>query len=123
MIPLVLISALFSVGVAGLIISANLLKKLMALNIVQVSIILLFLELSYKKGGMPPISDLGTVDQIVNPLPHALMLTAIVVGIATTGLGLALLIQIQRHFGTLDASELKTLIRQDLNNSGVPIDA
>mgnify|MGYP005707908081 CR=1 FL=1 len=113
MIVYSLIFSLRCLGLFGLVFCENLLKKLMALNIVQVSIILFYLSLAYKSKGLPPIYHLSDLDHTVNPLPHALMLTAIVVGIATTGLGLALLIRIQRHFGSLNESKVRQLMREE----------
>ena len=87
----------------------NLLKKLIGLNIFQTAIILFFIVQAYKTGASVPIWDarLGAVaDAYVNPIPHGLMLTAIVVSVAITGVALALLIRIHRNFGTLDEPEL-----------------
>ena len=93
----------------------NLVKKLVGMNIFQWSIILFFVSLSAKRGATIPIV-LGSHDhsetpvitalEYVNPLPHVLMLTAIVVGLATTGVALALLLQIYKRYGTLEEDEL-----------------
>lgn len=93
----------------------NLVKKLVGMNIFQWSIILFVVSLSAKRGGTIPIV-LGSHDhdatpiveaaQYVNPLPHVLMLTAIVVGVATTGVALALLLRIHKSYGTLEEDEL-----------------
>ncbi len=93
----------------------NLIKKLVGMNIFQWSIILFVVSLSAKRGGTIPIV-VGSHDhdatpiieaaQYVNPLPHVLMLTAIVVGVATTGVALALLLQIHKSYGTLEEDEL-----------------
>lgn len=93
----------------------NLIKKLVGMNIFQWSIILFVVSLSAKRGGTIPIV-VGSHDhdatpiieaaQYVNPLPHVLMLTAIVVGVATTGVALALLLRIHKSYGTLEEDEL-----------------
>ena len=93
----------------------NLVKKLVGMNIFQWSIILFVVSLSAKRGGTIPIV-LGSHDHdsvpiieashYVNPLPHVLMLTAIVVGVATTGVALALLLRIHKSYGTLEEDEL-----------------
>jgi len=93
----------------------NLVKKLVGMNIFQWSIILFIVSLSTKRGATIPII-LGSHDhgeapvinafQYVNPLPQVLMLTAIVVGLATTGVALALLLQIYKRYGTLEEDEL-----------------
>lgn len=80
----------------------------MAMNIMQVAVILFFIALAAKTGGTVPIDAPGLqqVEAYINPLPHALMLTAIVVGVSTTGLALALLIRMYRRYGTLEEPEV-----------------
>ncbi len=91
----------------------NLLKKLVGMNIYQWSIIFYFISTAAKKGAtVPVIPGHGHVHHVihaaeyVNPLPHVLMLTAIVVGVATTGIALALLIVIYKRYGTLEEDEI-----------------
>lgn len=100
--------ALFLLGLHGLLYRPNLLRKLMALNVLQASVVLFYVVLAYKRGAAPPVAGVeAAAAAFINPLPHALMLTAIVVGAATTGVGLALLIRIHRLFGTLQESEIQ----------------
>jgi multicomponent Na+:H+ antiporter subunit C len=104
-----LIAVLILVGIYGMMAKRNLLKKLMGMNILQVAVILFFLTLSPKHGATMPVFDVafGTgAEDYANPLPQALMLTAIVVGVATTGLALALLVKVHRAFGTLEEDEI-----------------
>jgi len=103
-----LIIILFLVGPFGMIFSKNLMKKLMAMNVMQVAVIIFFLALGQKAGATIPIetSDIADIGKYINPLPHALMLTAIVVSLATTGVTLSLLTLIQRNFGTLEEDEI-----------------
>ena len=89
----------------------NLVKKVIGLAITQSSVILFYLTLGYKWGGTVPILEHHghhAVDPsaYVNPLPHVLMLTAIVVGVATLGVALTLLIMIYRRYETLEEDEL-----------------
>ena len=97
-------------GVYGVLASNHLLRKLIAMNIMQVGVIVFFIALAAKSGATAPV--VVDVDQsiqasgYVNPLPHALMLTAIVVSVSTTGVALALLIRIQRRYGTLQETTL-----------------
>ena len=87
----------------------HLIKKVIGMYLVQTSVILFYISLSAKSGGTVPILlSGGTVDPgaYVNPLPHALMLTAIVVGVATLGVSLALLVTLYRRYKTLDENEL-----------------
>ena len=98
----------------------NLVKKLVGMNIFQWSIILFVVSLAAKRGATIPIV-VGGPDQnaervldvadYVNPLPHVLMLTAIVVGVAVTGVALALLLRIHRRYGTLEEDELLERVR------------
>jgi multicomponent Na+:H+ antiporter subunit C len=97
----------------------NLVKKLLGMNIFQTAIILFFVSIGVKKGGGIPIVDkyqalAGGVDAatVVNPLPHVLMLTAIVVGVSVTGVALAVLIRIHEEFGTLEEDEILEKLRQ-----------
>ena len=106
----------------------NLVKKLVGMNIFQWSIILFVVSLGAKRGATIPILlDDANHDrnpevvldamQYVNPLPHVLMLTAIVVGVATTGVALALLLRIYSQYGTLEEDELLETIRSAGNPS------
>jgi multicomponent Na+:H+ antiporter subunit C len=103
-----LAAILLLIGLQGMLMRRNLVKKLMAMNVMQVAVIMFFISLAMKTGGTAPIelSGVTDVDAYINPLPHALMLTAIVVGVSTTGVALALLIRIYRYYGTLEESEL-----------------
>ncbi|MFT5123550.1 MAG: multicomponent Na+:H+ antiporter subunit C [Kiritimatiellia bacterium] len=86
---------------------ANLIKKLIGLSIFQTSVFMLFITMGKKSGGTAPILMQGVEDVIYsNPLPHVLILTAIVVGVATTAVGLALVIRINEEFGTIEADEI-----------------
>jgi multicomponent Na+:H+ antiporter subunit C len=110
------ISLLVLVGIYGMMAKKNLLKKLMGMNILQVGVILFFLSYSPKAGGTIPVLLEGAEGPILasayaNPLPQALMLTAIVVSVATTGVGLALLVRIHRRYGTLEEDELLERMR------------
>ena len=83
----------------------NLVKKIAGLNIFQVSVFLLYISIGDVKDGATPIIEKG-VTLYSNPLPHVLILTAIVVGVATTALGLALVIRIKEAYGTIEEDEI-----------------
>ncbi|MCP5084412.1 MAG: cation:proton antiporter subunit C [Alphaproteobacteria bacterium] len=83
----------------------NLVKKIVGLNIFQVSVFLIYISLSTVKDGVAPIYVEG-VKVYSNPLPHVLILTAIVVGVATTALGLALVVRIKEAYGTIEEDEI-----------------
>ena len=88
----------------------NLVKKVMGLSIFQVSVILFYVAVGKVDGGTAPILAEG-IDVYSNPLPHVLMLTAIVVGVATVALGLALVVRIREAYGTTEEDEI---VRMDL---------
>jgi multicomponent Na+:H+ antiporter subunit C len=106
---------LIMIGFYGMMAKNNLMKKLIGMNIFQWSIILFYISIGSKKGGTVPVIDpsfsMRAVDYI-NPLPHVLMLTAIVVGVATTGIALTLLILIYRKYGTLEEDEIIEAIKK-----------
>ncbi len=105
-----LAATLFLIGLYGILARPHLVRKLMAMNILQVAVIVFFIILGFKSDATPPIVRHGDETPLardyINPLPHTLMLTAIVVGVSTTGVALALLIRIHRRYGTLDETEL-----------------
>jgi len=100
------VSLLIVVGLYGMLVKKNLLKKVLGLNIFQSGIILFFVASASKRNATVPIVEATTkiIDssQYINPLPHTLMLTAIVVSVSVTGVALALLIKIYQRYKTLD---------------------
>jgi multicomponent Na+:H+ antiporter subunit C len=94
--------------VAGLYIvvaRGNMVKKLIGLSIFQTSVYLLYIAPGKIVGGTPPIID-PAFQLYSNPLPHVLILTAIVVGVATLALGLALVVRINEAYGTIEEDEI-----------------
>ncbi|QMU61895.1 MAG: Na+/H+ antiporter subunit C [Gammaproteobacteria bacterium] len=92
---------LMMLGFYIVIADANLIKKIIGLTIFQTSVFILFISMSKVEGGTAPILEEG-ITTYSNPLPHVLILTAIVVGVATTALGLAIIARIHREYGTID---------------------
>lgn len=86
----------------------NLVKKLVGLNIFQTSVFILFISMGYVSGGAAPILEEG-VTLYTNPLTSVLILTAIVVGVATTSLALALIVRIREAYGTVEEDEIHDL--------------
>ncbi len=100
-----IIVALMMSGLYIVIAQNNLVKKIVGLNVFQVSVFLLYITMGKVTGGTAPIlADNITVYS--NPLPHVLILTAIVVGVATTSLGLALVVRIHEAYGTIEDDEI-----------------
>ena len=83
----------------------NLIKKVVGLGIFQTSVIIMYISMANVSGGAAPILTKG-VEIYSNPLPHVLMLTAIVVGIATTALALALIVRINDAYGTIEEEDI-----------------
>nr|CRH06379.1 Putative multisubunit Na+/H+ antiporter, MnhC subunit. Containing NADH-ubiquinone oxidoreductase chain 4L domain [Candidatus Magnetococcus massalia] len=96
---------LMMIGFYVVIDSGNLVKKLIGLSIFQTSVFILYISMGKVAGGSAPILS-DSVEIYSNPLPHVLILTAIVVGIATTALGLALVIRIREEYGTIEEDEI-----------------
>ncbi len=99
---------LMMIGFYTLIARGNLVKKLIGLSIFQTSVFMLYISMGKIVGGTAPILIDGAEDQIYsNPIPHVLILTAIVVGVATLALGLSLVVRINEAFGTIEEDELQ----------------
>lgn len=84
----------------------NLLKKIVGLNLFQTSVFMLYISMGRLAGGTAPILTGDPTSTYSNPLPHVLILTAIVVGVATTALGLALIVRINESYGTIEEDEI-----------------
>ncbi len=91
----------------------NLVKKMVGLSVFQVAVFVLYISMSKVDGGSAPILD-EAIKNYSNPLPHVLILTAIVVGVATTALGLALIVRIRDAYGTIEEDDI---IQQERNDN------
>ena len=92
-------------GLYVVIAHGNMIKKLVGLSLFQTSVYLLYISPGKIVGGTPPILD-PAYTVYSNPLPHVLILTAIVVGVATIALGLALVVRIHEAYGTVEEDEI-----------------
>ena len=102
----IIVVILMMTGLFMVIARANLVKKMIGLSIFQTSVFIFYISLGKMAGGTAPILD-GNPDTLYsNPLPHVLILTAIVVGVATTALGLALILRINEAFGSVEEDEI-----------------
>ena len=117
------VALLLVIGLYAILTKRNLVKKLIGLNILQAAIILIWVASATREGATVPVLEAAhdaaggaehaiEAAHYINPLPHTLMLTAIVVGVATTGVAFALLISIYRRYGTLDEDELLRRMQQ-----------
>lgn len=98
--------ALFFLGLFLIITTSNLIKKLFGLAIFQSAVLLFFISSALVENGSAPLIKAGENLNYVNPLPHVLVLTAIVVGLATLSVGLALAIRIKNVYGSIEEGEL-----------------
>ena len=112
---------LVMIGMYAMIAKHNLVKKIVGMNIIQTAVILFYVSIGAKKGKLLPIIAHGEGESghhavhaidYINPLPHVLMLTAIVVSVATLGVALALAIKIYRRYGTLEENEIASRINE-----------
>lgn len=117
---------LMMIGLYGMMMKRNLVKKLIGMTIFQVSIIIFYVASAVKWGATEPILDAADIEKVhhgmsqaistakyINPLPHTLMLTAIVVGVATTGVAFALVSMIYKRYKTLDEAVLLERMKKD----------
>ena len=115
---------LMMIGLYAIIVKNNLIKKIVGMNIFQTAIILFYVSIGAKRGATIPIiehvhghnsgasSHAIHAAQYINPLPHVLMLTAIVVAVATLGVALALAIKVYNQYQTLEEDEILGQIRE-----------
>ena len=101
------------IGLYIVISNANLIKKIIGLSIFQTSVFLLYISFGKVDGGTAPIVA-NTVELYSNPLPHVLILTAIVVGVATTAVALALAVRIHAEYRTLEEDQITEMDNRDL---------
>ena len=119
----IIVIILMMTGLFIVIARANLIKKLIGLSIFQTSVFLFYISLGKIAGGTAPILDGNPSTLYSNPLPHVLILTAIVVGVATTALGLALILRINEAFGSIEEDEIiAAKLNQSLARPKRPID-
>ncbi|MEM7507541.1 MAG: cation:proton antiporter subunit C [Pseudomonadota bacterium] len=107
---------LMCAGIYTVVAKSNMIKTLIGLGLFQTSVYLLYLSPGKILGGTPPIlgPDHGHGDVLYsNPLPHVLILTAIVVGVATLALGLALVVRINEAFGTIEEDEVVAIVDRE----------
>lgn len=112
--------ALMMVGLYAMIVKRNLIKKIIGMNIFQTAIILFYVSIGAKRGATIPIVAHGHgggghavhAADYINPLPHVLMLTAIVVSVATLGVALALALIVYRRYNTLEEDEIEARLRE-----------
>ena len=111
MIVFVLAILLFLIGLYGILVKRNLIKMIIGLMIVEYAVNLFFALVGYRKGGIAPIisKELGEQTIFVDPLPQALVLTAIVIGLGTTALLVSFAVRIYEKYNTFDIRKIRKL--------------
>ncbi len=107
-----IIIVLMMIGLYTMMSRPNLIKKMVGLSVFQTGVILLYISMAKVTGGTAPIVAEGFTTYS-NPLPQVLMLTAIVVGVATTALGFALIVRIKEAYGTIEEDELEMMDNEE----------
>jgi len=100
---------LFCLGLYMLVAKSNLLKKVLGLNVMETAVFAFIVTAGMVEGGDPPTLGSGTSPPYASPIPHAMVLTGIVVAVSVTAVALALIAQIHAHYGTIEVDELKEL--------------
>ena len=106
-------AGLLMIGFYAVIAKSNLIKKLIGLSIFQSAVFLLYITMGKVDGGTAPILQAGVENPVFsNPLPQVLILTAIVVGISTTALGLGIVVRIKEEYGSIEEREIQEIDRR-----------
>jgi multicomponent Na+:H+ antiporter subunit C len=102
---------LFLIGLYAVLMQRNLIKKVIGFGIIEYAVNLLFVLFGYKTNGEAPIIDatMSASTSFVDPIPQALVLTSIVIGLGTTALMVGLCIRLYQHYGTFDINEIRRL--------------
>jgi multicomponent Na+:H+ antiporter subunit C len=108
-IPFIAVVALLAIGMYAILFRRNLIKIVIGISIFESGVNLFLITLGYVKGGVAPIYTYASPKRMVMPVPQALTLTSIVIGVAVLALMLSLVIGIYRHYGTLDARKVRRL--------------
>ncbi len=115
---------LMCVGLFAVLAKGNLVKKVIGLNLLQTAVFLFYLSIGKVEGALAPIiwggNEEHRIDGVAyeNPLPHVLMLTAIVVGVSITAVALALIVRMKRAYGTVEEDEILAIDEADREREG-----
>lgn len=105
---------LFFIGIYGLLARRNIVKTVISLGIIQSAIVLFFLTINYEPGRIPPLGEAANAQTAVDPVPQALMITAIVIGVAVTAVSLTMFISLYHHYGTTNWLKVINKRREDI---------
>jgi multicomponent Na+:H+ antiporter subunit C len=108
-IPYIAVACLIIIGLYALVFKRNLIKMIIGITLIESGVNLFLITLGYRKGSVAPIYTSSPGGVMALPIPQALTLTSIVIGVAVLALMLSLVIQIYRHYGTLDVRKVRRL--------------
>ncbi|MFH1101449.1 MAG: sodium:proton antiporter [Methanobacteriota archaeon] len=113
-LPFLIVVATICIGLFAVLFKRNLIKLVIGISIIENGVNLFLITLGYREGGVAPIytsfpSEVTSAGQMVLPVPQALTLTSIVIGVAVLALMLSLVMYIYRHYGTLDVRKMRRL--------------
>ena len=108
-IPYIAVACLIIIGLYTLVFKRNLIKMIIGITLIESGVNLFLITLGYRKGSIAPIYTSSPGGVMALPIPQALTLTSIVIGVAVLALMLSLVIQIYRHYGTLDVRKVGRL--------------
>ena len=114
-----IIGFIFIIAIYGLITSNNLVRKLMCLNIIEGMLILTFLTAGYYEDMVAPIITLDSLYNYVDPIPQALMLTAIVISVCFNSLAAVFIVKLHHKKGSVEINDLIELLMEEDNNDGL----
>ncbi len=103
--------SLIGIGLYVVLTKKNLVKVLIGISIADSGVNLLLISVGYLKNGTAPILEKGLNKPMVDPVPQALVLTAIVIGVATLALAMSVVIDVKRHFGTVELDKVIKMMR------------
>ena len=107
-----IVACLMMIGLYGVIAKHNLMKKIIGLSIFQTAVFLFYISMAKVESGTAPVLWEGAV-RYDNPLPHVLILTAIVVSVSTTAVAIALIMRLQKAYGTIEENEIREIESQE----------
>jgi len=108
-VPYIAVACLIIIGLYALVFKRNLIKMIIGITLIESGVNLFLITLGYRKGSVAPIYTSSPGGVMSLPIPQALTLTSIVIGVAVLALMLSLVIQIYRHYGTLDVRKVRRL--------------
>jgi multicomponent Na+:H+ antiporter subunit C len=108
-LPFITVVVLTIIGLMMVLLKKNIIKVLMGINILNSAANLFLITLGYREGGVAPIFTLAPSEMMVLPTPQALVLTSIVIGVATSALVLSFAMALQKKYGTVDLDKIRRL--------------